>query len=92
MQAKVMPLFLMLNFLCLHHFKQNPLNHLTQYKHIPDGCKQVCTAPELYTELLLLTLKAEFSPVFLHRKAMCNVTAPHFPWHCLVAVGTEATL
>lgn len=92
MQAKATSLFIMLNFLCSHHSKQNPLNHLTHCKHIPNGCKQVCTETELYAELLLLTLKAEFGPVFLHRKAMCNVTATHFPWHRLIALGTEATL
>lgn len=49
-------------------------------------------APEVFVELPLLTPKAEFGPVFLHRKAMCNVTATHLLWHCLTAAGTDTTL
>lgn len=58
----------------------------------PHEYKEVGMASEVLVELPLLTPKAEFRPVFLHRKAMCNVTATHFLWHCLTAAGTDTTL
>lgn len=49
-------------------------------------------APEMFMEPPLLTPRAEFGPVFLHRKTMCNVTETHLLWHCLTAAGTGTTL